>query len=79
MEPMTGYDLLQEARKDPNLSTTPFIMVTAKAPPPPAVADVSPSQFAHDRLRRLAGGGESRIERLAVGTVTAAQLLGVNA
>ena len=31
MEPMTGYDLLQEARKDPNLSTTPFIMVTAES------------------------------------------------
>jgi two-component system chemotaxis response regulator CheY len=31
MEPMTGYDLLQEVRKDPNLSTTPFIMVTAKS------------------------------------------------
>jgi two-component system, chemotaxis family, chemotaxis protein CheY len=31
MEPMTGYDLLREVRKDPNLSTTPFIMVTAES------------------------------------------------
>ena len=31
MEPMTGYDLLQEVRKDPNLSTVPFIMVTAES------------------------------------------------
>src|ERR1700681_2976424 len=25
MEPMTGYDLLQQVRADPSLSTTPFI------------------------------------------------------
>ncbi len=31
MEPMTGYDLLQEVRGDENLSHTPFIMVTAEA------------------------------------------------
>ena len=31
MEPMTGYDLLQEVRGDPNLATTPFIMVTAES------------------------------------------------
>jgi len=31
MEPMTGYDLLQEVRADPNLFTTPFIMVTAES------------------------------------------------
>ena len=30
MEPMTGYDLLKEVRGDPNLSTTPFIMITAR-------------------------------------------------
>jgi two-component system chemotaxis response regulator CheY len=30
MEPMTGYDLLQEVRGDPSLSDTPFIMVTAE-------------------------------------------------
>src|SRR5258705_1502004 len=29
MEPMTGYDLLKEVRADPNLATTPFIMITA--------------------------------------------------
>src|SRR6187401_3679740 len=29
MEPMTGYDLLREVRADPNLATTPFIMITA--------------------------------------------------
>src|SRR3954447_20438463 len=28
MEPMTGYDLLREVRADPNLATTPFIMIT---------------------------------------------------
>ncbi len=31
MEPMTGYDLLQEVRGDESLSHTPFIMVTAEA------------------------------------------------
>lgn len=31
MEPMTGYDLLQEVRADPDLSTIPFIMVTAES------------------------------------------------
>src|SRR3982074_720225 len=31
MEPMTGYDLLLEVRADPNLATTPFIMVTAES------------------------------------------------
>lgn len=31
MEPMTGYDLLQQVRQDDNLSHTPFIMVTAEA------------------------------------------------
>ena len=31
MEPMTGYDLLQEVRSDPNLASTPFIMVTAES------------------------------------------------
>ncbi len=33
MEPMTGYDLLKEARQDPELTTTPFIMVTAESKP----------------------------------------------
>jgi two-component system, chemotaxis family, chemotaxis protein CheY len=31
MEPMTGYDLLKEVRADPDLATTPFIMVTAES------------------------------------------------
>ena len=31
LEPMTGYDLLQEVRKDPNLASTPFILVTAES------------------------------------------------
>jgi two-component system chemotaxis response regulator CheY len=31
MEPMTGYDLLQEVRADPELTKTPFIMVTAES------------------------------------------------
>jgi two-component system chemotaxis response regulator CheY len=31
MEPMTGYDLLQEVRSDPSLSGIPFIMVTAES------------------------------------------------
>ncbi len=31
MEPMTGYDLLKEVRADPELSHTPFIMVTAES------------------------------------------------
>jgi two-component system chemotaxis response regulator CheY len=31
MEPMTGYDLLKEVRADPDLKTTPFIMVTAES------------------------------------------------
>jgi two-component system chemotaxis response regulator CheY len=30
-EPMTGYDLLREVRADPNLATTPFIMITAES------------------------------------------------
>ena len=31
MEPMTGYQLLQEIRADPSLSMTPFIMITAES------------------------------------------------
>src|SRR6201999_3787000 len=31
MEPMTGYDLLREVPADPNLATTPFIMITAES------------------------------------------------
>ena len=31
MEPMTGYELLQEVRGDPILAQTPFIMVTAES------------------------------------------------
>ena len=31
MEPMTGYELLQEVRADPALAATPFIMVTAES------------------------------------------------
>ena len=31
MEPMTGYELLKQVRSDPQLSTTPFIMVTAES------------------------------------------------
>jgi two-component system chemotaxis response regulator CheY len=31
MEPMTGCDLLKEARQGPELTTTPFIMVTAES------------------------------------------------
>jgi len=31
MEPMTGYDLLQVVRNDPELADTPFIMVTAES------------------------------------------------
>jgi len=31
MEPMTGYDLLKEVRASPQLSQTPFIMITAES------------------------------------------------
>jgi two-component system, chemotaxis family, chemotaxis protein CheY len=31
MEPMTGYDLLKEVRANPELKSTPFIMVTAES------------------------------------------------
>jgi len=31
MEPMTGYELLQQVRSDPGLYSTPFIMVTAES------------------------------------------------
>jgi len=31
MEPMTGYDLLKEVRANPEMKTTPFIMVTAES------------------------------------------------
>jgi two-component system chemotaxis response regulator CheY len=31
MEPMSGYDLLREVRADPELSSLPFIMVTAES------------------------------------------------
>jgi two-component system chemotaxis response regulator CheY len=31
MEPMTGYDLLREVRGSPELSQTPFIMITAES------------------------------------------------
>ena len=31
MEPMTGYELLKQVRSDPNLNSTPFIMVTAES------------------------------------------------
>jgi two-component system, chemotaxis family, chemotaxis protein CheY len=31
MEPMTGFDLLRHVRADPDLSKTPFIMITAES------------------------------------------------
>jgi two-component system, chemotaxis family, chemotaxis protein CheY len=31
MEPMSGFDLLQRVRSDPQLGATPFIMVTAES------------------------------------------------
>ena len=31
MEPMTGYELLKQMRADPQLTETPFIMVTAES------------------------------------------------
>jgi two-component system, chemotaxis family, chemotaxis protein CheY len=31
MEPMTGYDLLQKVRANPEMSDTPFIMITAES------------------------------------------------
>ena len=31
MEPMTGFDLLQHVRANPEIETTPFIMVTAES------------------------------------------------
>jgi two-component system chemotaxis response regulator CheY len=31
MEPMTGFDLLREVRANPQLESTPFIMVTAES------------------------------------------------
>jgi two-component system chemotaxis response regulator CheY len=31
MEPMTGYDLLQQVRASPEIAETPFIMVTAES------------------------------------------------
>ncbi len=31
MEPMTGYDLLKQVRANPEMSATPFIMVTAES------------------------------------------------
>jgi two-component system chemotaxis response regulator CheY len=31
MEPMTGFDLLQQVRADPQIGETPFIMVTAES------------------------------------------------
>ena len=31
MEPMTGYDLLREVRANPQLSQTPFIMITSES------------------------------------------------
>jgi two-component system chemotaxis response regulator CheY len=31
MAPMNGYELLQQIRADPSLSSTPFIMVTAES------------------------------------------------
>jgi two-component system chemotaxis response regulator CheY len=31
MEPMTGFEFLQQVRSDPGLQSTPFIMVTAES------------------------------------------------
>lgn len=31
MEPMTGYELLKQVRENPDMTTLPFIMVTAEA------------------------------------------------
>jgi two-component system chemotaxis response regulator CheY len=31
MEPMTGFELLQQVRADPKLERTPFIMITAES------------------------------------------------
>lgn len=38
MEPMTGFQLLQEVRKDERLKRTPFIMVTAESKPENVIA-----------------------------------------
>lgn len=38
MEPMTGFQLLQEVRKDETLKKTPFIMVTAESKPENVIA-----------------------------------------
>ena len=31
MEPMTGYELLKQVRSNPQISATPFIMITAES------------------------------------------------
>ena len=31
MEPMTGYELLKQVRSNPDISATPFIMITAES------------------------------------------------
>ena len=38
MEPMTGFQLLQEVRKDEKLKKIPFIMVTAESKPENVIA-----------------------------------------
>ncbi|MGD9637711.1 MAG: response regulator [Alphaproteobacteria bacterium] len=38
MEPMTGFQLLQEVRKDEKLKRIPFIMVTAESKPENVIA-----------------------------------------
>ena len=41
MEPMTGYDLLKEVRASPELSKTPFIMITAESKTENVIAAIS--------------------------------------
>ncbi len=114
MEPMTGYDLLQVVRNDPELADDAvhhgdggiedrerdrgqegrrvqlYRQAVQRADAEEqdrrgvrrkafAARLISPRQFAHHRLRHLAGGGEGGAERLAVGPLAPAQFLGVDA
>jgi len=45
MEPMTGYELLCAVRADPNLASTPFIMMTADTENAIAVRKAGASSF----------------------------------
>jgi len=70
MEPMTGYDLLREVRASPELSQTPFIMITRRSKTENVIAAKKAGSELHRQAvqRRYVedqdGSGVSRLGRV---------------